>query len=93
MTKVMNFMIEDDGIRSELIGQMAAEDESIAWLQNVAAGPQKQIMSLFMQMGNPEADFESIMTQLMAIPEFAQNMEMPPIDAHHAMKIPRIFKH
>ena len=94
MAKLMNFMIQDDGIRAELVAQMVASDETLGFLQTIGAGPQKQIMSLFMQMGNPEADHESIFAQLMAIPEFVDNMPQPPSDApQHAMKIPRIFKH
>lgn len=92
MAKLMNFMMEDDGIRGELVAQMAEDNEDLAWIADLDADTQKKVMKLFMQMGNPEADHEAIMAELMAIPEFMDNMDFGD-EPNHALKIPRIFKH
>ena len=61
----MKFMVEDDGIRTELIQNMG---EEMSWLLKVKKSVQKKVMGLFMEMGKPDADFEAIMTELMSIP-------------------------
>ena len=42
--------------------------DEMSWLLDLENDVQKRVMSLFMAMGKPDADFEAIMGELMSIP-------------------------
>ena len=53
MEKLVNFMVEDDGIRAELIAGMAAEaDGSLDWLSQVSSDAQKQSVAIIIVYGS-----------------------------------------
>ena len=53
MVKLVDFMIDDDGIRAELIAGMAAEaDGTLDWLSQVSSDAQKKSVAIILVYGS-----------------------------------------
>ena len=77
--KVTNFMINDDGIRAELIGNMVKDSPEMSWMSTISADAQKKALTIFMEFGQSEnANPMDMMAQLQAIPEVAPHFPAMP---------------
>ena len=63
-------MLNDDGIRAELIANTVAETPELSWLSEISADNQKAVLRIFMKYSeDPEADPSALITELNAIEE------------------------
>ena len=66
-------MINDDGIRGEMIANFVEEEPEWKWVQDVSADAQKQIVGIYFTYGEGE-DEEAMMAALRQVPEAAAHL-------------------